>query len=184
LWRPRQDSLNRTLALTTAAAILFLVANLVPMLGIRVVGRATATTVIGGVVHLWDQGMVSVSGLVMLTAVLAPAIQIGFMLAIVLEGRREKPRRWVAILLRHNRHAQTWSMIEVMLLGVIVALVKITDYATVVPGDALFMLGALVVMLTAAQVIFDPREVWSTIQWANQGQQLEPAGDGREGALQ
>ncbi|MGH7934062.1 MAG: paraquat-inducible protein A, partial [Candidatus Binataceae bacterium] len=116
LRRPREDSLNRTLALTMAAAILFVVANLVPMLGIRVVGRATATTVMGGVVQLWDQGMLSVSGLVLFTAVLAPAIQITFMLAIVLEARRANPRRWVAFLLRHNRHAQTWSMVEVMLL--------------------------------------------------------------------
>jgi paraquat-inducible protein A len=167
LWRPREDSLNRTLALTMAAAILFIVANLVPMLGIRVVGRATATTVMGGVAQLWEQGMVAVAGLVLVTAVLAPALQIVFTLAIVLEARRERPRRWVAVLLRHHRHTQTWSMVEVMLLGVLVALVKITDYATVVPGYALFMLGALVVMLSAAQVMFDPHEVWRTVQWAD-----------------
>jgi paraquat-inducible protein A len=181
LWRPRADSLNRTLALAMAAAILFLVANLVPMLGIRVVGRATATTVVGGADHLWDQGMISVSGLVLFTAVLAPAIQIAFMLAIVLEARRGSPRRWIAVLLRHNRHAQTWSMVEVMLLGVLVALVKIADYATVVPGDALFMLGALVVMLSAAQVVFDPHEVWKSIQWASEEHRLELARSGSEG---
>jgi paraquat-inducible protein A len=175
LWRPREDSLDRTLALTLAAAILFIVANLVPMLGIRVVGRATATTVMGGVEQLWDQGMVAVAGLVLFTAVLAPALQIGFMLAIVLEARRGTPRQWVAVLLRYNRHTQTWSMVEVMLLGVLVALVKITDYAAVVPGDALFMLGALVVMLSAAQVMFDPREVWRRIQWANEAHGLDAA---------
>ncbi|MGH7934099.1 MAG: paraquat-inducible protein A, partial [Candidatus Binataceae bacterium] len=77
----------------------------------------------------------------------------------------------------------TWSMVELMLLGVLVALVKITDYATVVPGDALFMLGALVVMLTAAQVNFDPDEVWKSIQWASEDhQQLEPARDRMGGA--
>jgi paraquat-inducible protein A len=182
LRRPREDSLNRTLALTTAAAILFVVANLIPMLGIRVVGRATATTVVGGAVHLWDQGMFSVSGLVLFTAVLAPAIQISFMLAIVLGARSGKPRQWIAVLLRHNRRVQTWSMVEVMLLGVVVALVKIADYATVVPGDALFMLGALVVMLSAAQVIFDPEEVWKSIQWASEDHQLEPAQNGLGGA--
>jgi paraquat-inducible protein A len=167
LWRPREDSINRTLALTIAAAILFIVANTVPMLGIRVVGRSTSTTVMGGVAQLWAQGMVSVAALVFFTAVLAPALQICFMLAIAIEARGENPRRWIAVLLRHNRHTQTWSMVEVMLLGVLVALVKIKDYASVVPGDALFMLGALVVMLSAAQVTFDPRQVWARIEWVD-----------------
>lgn len=182
LRRTRYDSLNRTLALALAAAILFIVANMVPMLGISVVGRQTATTVIGGVIQLWGQGMYAVATLVMFTAVAAPALQIGLLLAITLEARGGRPRRWIAALLRHSRHAATWSMVEVMLLGVLVALVKITDYATVIPGDALFMLGALVVMLAAAQATFDPHEVWRTIQWADGGRGLDLTGEPAQGA--
>jgi paraquat-inducible protein A len=182
LRRRRVDSLNRTLALTLAAAILFIVANLIPMLGIRVVGRATATTVLGGVAHLWEHGLLTVAALVLLTAVVAPALQIGFTLAIVVEALRENPRRWVAALLRNYRIAQTWSMVEVMLLGVLVALVKITDYATVIPGVALFMLGALVVMLSAMQVVFDPQEVWRKIEWAQDIRSIDAAGGPYEGA--
>ncbi len=81
--------------------------------------------------------------LVLFTAVVAPALQIGFMLAIVLGARRERPPRWVGTLLRHHPTTRTWSMIEVMMLGVLVALIKIADYATVIPGLALFALGAL-----------------------------------------
>ena len=104
--------------------------------------------------------------LVLFTAVIAPALQIGFMLAIVLGARRERPPRWVGTLLRHYPATRTWSMIEVMMLGVLVALVKIADYATVIPGVALFMLGALVFLLAAMQASFDPREVWERIEWA------------------
>lgn len=53
LWRPRKDSLNRMLALAFAAAILYVIANTVPMLGLTVVGREAFTTVIGGAQHLW-----------------------------------------------------------------------------------------------------------------------------------
>ena len=52
------------------------------------------------------------------------------------------------------------------MLGVLVALVKIADYATVIPGTALFVLGALIVVLTVMQASFEPREVWERIQWA------------------
>ena len=63
----------------------------VPMLGLTILGRAASTTVIGGAQHLWDDGQETVSALVFFTAVLAPALQIIFMLAIVL-GARRKPR--------------------------------------------------------------------------------------------
>jgi paraquat-inducible protein A len=66
-------------------------------------------------------------------------------------------------------------MIEVMMLGVLVALVKIADYATVIPGIALFVLGALAVLLAAIQATFDPDEVWSRIRWVNESGQRSAA---------
>lgn len=171
LWRRRDDSLSRTLALAVAAAVLYLVANSVPMLGLTVVGREASTTVIGGALHLWQGGQETVAILVLFTAVVAPALQIFLMLAIVLGAHREPAPRWVAALLRHHRTTQTWSMIEVMMLGVLVALVKIADYATVIPGTALFMLGALIGILAAMQASFEPREVWERIEWAGAGRQ-------------
>jgi paraquat-inducible protein A len=56
-----------------------------------------------------------------------------------------------------------------MMLGVLVALIKIADYAKVVPGLALFALGALIVLLAAMQATFDPREVWRRVAWASSG---------------
>ena len=52
------------------------------------------------------------------------------------------------------------------MLGVLVALIKIADYAKVTPGLALFALGALVFVLAAMQASFDPREVWDRVEWA------------------
>ena len=167
LWRRREDSLNRTLALTLAAALLYVVANTVPMLGLTIVGREASTTVIGGAEHLWSNGQQVVAVLVLLTAVIAPALQISLMLAIVLGALRERPPRWVGTLLRHHPTTRTWSMIEVMMLGVLVALIKIMDYATVIPGLALFTLGALIFLLAGMQASFDSREVWERIQWAD-----------------
>ena len=166
LWRRREDSLDRTLALALAAAVLYLIANSVPMLGLTAVGHAAFTTVLGGAQQLWHDGRQTVAVLVLFTAVVAPALQIGFMLAIVLAARRSRPAGWVGTLLRHHPTTATWSMIEVMMLGVLVALIKIADYAKVIPGLALFALGALVFVLAAMQASFDPREVWDRIEWA------------------
>jgi len=169
LWRHREDSLNRTLALSIAAALLFLVANAVPMLSLSLVGREASTTVLGGVMHLINTCPAIVGLLVLFAAVVAPALQIGFMLAIVIGAHRQRPPRWVGILLRHQPLARTWSMIEVMMLGVLVALVKIADYATVIPGVALFVLGALIFLLAGMEASFDARDVWERVEWAGSG---------------
>jgi paraquat-inducible protein A len=166
LWRCRVDSLNRALPLALAALVLYVIANSVPMLGLTVVGRAAFTTVFGGAMQLWHDGQRIVAVLVFCSAVAAPALQIGFMLAIVLGAQRRRPGRWVGMLLRYQPTTRTWSMIEVMLLGVLVALVKIAELATVIPGLALFALGALVFVLAAMQASFDPREVWGRLEWA------------------
>jgi paraquat-inducible protein A len=166
LWRHKPDSLNRTFSLTIAALVLYLIANTVPMLGLHAAGREAFTTVVGGAHQLWLDGQQIVSVLVLFAAVISPALQIGFLLLIVIGCQRERPPAWVGLFLRHLHFTRTWSMIEVMLLGVLVALTKIADYATVILGTALFALFALVVLLAAIQSIFDPREVWQRVRWA------------------
>jgi paraquat-inducible protein A len=175
LWRKREDALNRTLALTLGAAILYVVANSIPMLGLTVVGRQAATTVLGGALHLWENDQRLVGILVFFTAIVAPALQILFMLGITLGALRERPPRWVGPLLRHHPATRTWSMIEVMMLGVLVALIKIADYATVIPGLALFILWALVFLLAGIQSSFDPRVVWTRIVWEDDAVRPLPA---------
>jgi paraquat-inducible protein A len=91
------------------------------------------------------------------------------MLAIVLGAHLERVPRWVGTLLRHHPTTSTWSMLEVMMIGVLVALIKIADYAKVIPGVALFAVAALVFILAAIQANFDPREVWDKVEWAEEG---------------
>ena len=167
LWRHGVDILDRTLALTVAAGILYLIANLAPMLGLEVVGRTAATTVFGGAQQLWRDGRETVSVLVLFTVVVAPALQIAFLIGILVGAQRPRPPRWVGLLLRFHPATQIWSMIEVMLIGVLVALVKIAELATVVPGIALYALAGLAVLFAAIQSIFDPHEIWQRIEWAD-----------------
>ena len=161
----KRDSINRVLALTVTALIVFVVANVEPLMSLSVAGRESRTTILGGAVEMWlgDEKIASV--IVALFAVVAPALQIGFMLAILLSVRRPPAPRWVGTLLRWTEVSGLWSMIEVMMLGLLVALVKIASIAAVVPGVGIFAAGALIVLLTAMSSGFDPREVWSRVRW-------------------
>lgn len=174
LWRRKKDSLNRTLALAVASGILLVIANCVPMLGLTAVGRECFTTIFRGAELLWEHGMHAVAALVFFTAVLAPALQVGIMLAVLLGARCQRPPAWVGTLLKNLPPTILWSMLEVMLLGVLVSLTKIAEYATVIPGHALFAVGALVVLLAAMQASFDPREIWARVEWAHEQRKSAP----------
>jgi len=75
------------LALSLAAAVVYVVANAAPMLSLKAVGHQASTTVFGGAVQLWNDGQEIVAGLVLFAAVVAPGLQIAVMLAVTLGAR-------------------------------------------------------------------------------------------------
>jgi paraquat-inducible protein A len=162
----RPDSLNRTLALTVAAAIALLIANAVPLLGLSAAGREASTTILGGVKSMWEEGQPLVSVIMLFAAVVAPALDIVLMLTILLAVRRPPAPVWVSTLLRVCRIIRPWRMVEVMLLGILVSLIKIAELATVITGVAMWAVAALIVLLAAMSSSFDPEEVWLRVKWA------------------
>jgi paraquat-inducible protein A len=161
------DPIDRPLALAVTAAIVLAVANAAPLMDLSAVGRQASTTIAGGVYEMWIRGEPVTAVIVAFCAIIAPACYILFMLAVLLAARRPPAPHWAGELLRWGLHMQPWSMFEVMLLGILVALIKIAELATVDPGIGLYALGALVVLLPAIMVTFDPREVWRRVEWAN-----------------
>jgi len=160
-------SLDRPLALTLAAAIVLIVANTQPMMGLSAVGRQASTTILGGAYEMWVQGRELTAMVVAFCVVIAPAGYLACMLAILLAARRPPAPPWVGGLLRWADAVKPWSMLEVMMLGVLVALVKIAELATVTPGIGMYATGLLVLLLPAIAVAFDPEEVWKRVEWAH-----------------
>jgi paraquat-inducible protein A len=70
-------------------------------------------------------------------------------------------------MLRSAHFVEPWSMTEVMMLGILVALVKIAQLATVIPGIGMYAAGAFVLLVAAVMATFDPREVWKRVEWAD-----------------
>jgi paraquat-inducible protein A len=154
------------LALTCTAAVVYLVANLLPLMGLSVVGRSASTTIIGGAYEMWQQGQMATAVLVAFCAVIAPGCYIALVLVLLLGVRRSPVPEWVGEILRWVRHLQIWSMLEVMLLGILVALVKIAELATVTPDFGLYGIGALVVLIPAIQRTLDVDALWQRVRWA------------------
>jgi paraquat-inducible protein A len=161
------DPLDRPLALTIAALIVLIVANTAPLMGLSAVGRTASTTIIGGAYDMWMQGQEVTAVIVAFCAVIAPAGYLLFMLTVLLAVRRPPAPQWVGEILRWAESMRPWSMGEVMLLGILVALIKIAELATVDAGIGMYAVGALVLLFPAIMVTFDPREVWNRVEWAD-----------------
>ncbi len=143
-----------------------MLANAFPLVGLRLQGELIQTTLFGTAQTLYAGGMRTVAAVVLVTTIVAPLIELTAMARLLLPLRfgtlpPARPR-----MLRALRMITPWRMVEVMMLGVLVALVKLAHLAEIVLGAALWSLAALVVLLAAAAATFEPRELWAHRQAA------------------
>jgi paraquat-inducible protein A len=164
LRRRQRNSVERTLALTIAASVLFAVANVFPFLSFDMKGRVTETTLATGVFDLWEQGVPEIAALVALTALVAPFTQLALLLYVLLPVHLGHVPWQMRRMFRLLRHVQPWSMMEVFLVGILVAVTKLVDMASVLPGLALWAFAGLIVALAGAMASLDPEAVWERLE--------------------
>ncbi len=162
LERDMSSQRRRVLPLTIAGLFMYIIANAFPIVEMEFRGLVNQVTLIGSVLALDAEGMPSVAILVLATTILFPLIQLLaliYLLAAPNKLGRSGDYLVFNLLVRMIQTLRPWVMVEVFLLGVIVAFVKMTSMATVLPGIALWALGALA-FLFAAVLSFNPRHLW------------------------
>jgi paraquat-inducible protein A len=151
---------ERILPLTIAGLVLFAIANIFPIVAIEINGAGSRTTLLGAVAALAMEERALVALLVLATTFLFPLVQLGVLLYLLVRGSNGAPPAGSDWMVRGIQSLRPWGMIEVFLLGVLVAIVKLSGMATIVPGPALWAFMLLTPLLTAV-VSFDPRLFWS-----------------------
>jgi paraquat-inducible protein A len=163
LWRNKPDSLDRTLAFLMGAAVLFLVANAFPIMRLDAQGLETSSTLAGTAWALHREGMNSVALLVFCTAILAPTLEVALMLYLLVPLRFGVVPHGLSVAFRIVSGIEPWGMVEVFMLGALVALVKLKHIATVHPGAALYAMAGFIMMLSAAAASFEKRALWERV---------------------
>jgi paraquat-inducible protein A len=156
---------DRALALSVAAAISLVVANTFPLMELHVVGRFATATIAGGAYQMWMQGERITSVLVAFCALIAPAGYLVFMMTLLIAARCSPIPGWTGEMLRWVGHLQVWSMLEVVMLGILVALIKIAQLASVDPGIGMYAFGTTVLLIPAVMLSFDRWDIWRRIAW-------------------
>src|SRR5918992_5543576 len=155
-------SLRLTAALAIAALILYVPANIYPILRMHFYGAYSESTVWDGVVSLAQTEQYFVALIVFLASIAIPVLKLAGLLYLVISvrfglGRRLRSR---ARLYRFIDVVGPWAMLDVFLLAVLVALVKLGQIAIILPGPGLIAFTAVVVLTMLASASFDPRLIW------------------------
>ena len=158
LARHRSLSVDQLLAITVAAALLFLIANAYPLMAIEVGGLHSEATVWGTalpMLHGWTAWPAAVLALTMFILPLAQIALLLWLLSFARFGRRA-PGFCAALAALHR--SRPWSMTEVFLLGALVAIVKLSSWVHVSPGMGIWALASLTILLTVISMV--ERESW------------------------
>jgi len=158
----KPHSLERTSALLMAAALCYLPANLLPIMKITSLGRAQADTIMSGVVYLLTHGMWPLAIVVFTASVFVPILKIlilTFLLVSVHRGSGWRPVERTR-LYRITEAIGRWSMVDVFVVTILVALVRLGNLATVEAQSGAVFFGAVVVLTMLAAESFDPRLIW------------------------
>nr|CAA6812776.1 MAG: Paraquat-inducible protein A [uncultured Thiotrichaceae bacterium] len=164
LYRHRARMLESALALTLTGIILFILTNFFPLLGLKAQGLVQELTLWKATITFWQQGFQLLSMLLLLNLIVFPLFELFTLLWVMLTIRFNLSTRLARYLYRWMQQLKPWGMLEVFMLGVLVAVVKLGDLAVLVIGPAFWSFAALIVCMAAATAILDPFVVWNSLK--------------------
>jgi paraquat-inducible protein A len=162
----KPNSLSRTWALLIAAYILYIPANLLPVMTVISFGKGEADTILSGVKELIHAGMLPIALLVFFASITVPVLKLlvlTFLLLSVHYKSQWRPRERT-FLYRITEVVGRWSMIDIFMISILIALVKLDAVATIEPGAGAISFASVVILTMFAAMSFDPRLIWDSIE--------------------
>lgn len=163
LYTHRHQVVRRSLALVTTALLLYVPANFLPIMRLHLLGQTTEDTVWSGVLGLYDSGMQGIAVVVFLCSMAVPLLKLLCQLAVLLSIRLDVGRSYGLLLYRIYHHLRDWGMLEVYLMGILVAIVKLADLADLSLGLGLFCFVALLLVQVWLEVTMSPHQIWEAL---------------------
>lgn len=166
----KPNSLARTWALTLSAYLLYIPANVLPVMTVVSMGHDEPDTILSGVKALIVAGMWPLALLVFFASITVPVLKLVVLTYLLLSVQRKshwRPRDRT-VLYRLTEAVGRWSMIDIFMISILVALVKLGSIATIEPGAGAVAFAAVVVITMFAAMSFDPRLIWDALGESNE----------------
>lgn len=160
----KPNSIARTWALVLAAIIFYIPANLLPITTVISLGQAQSDTIMSGVIYFVHSGMWPIALVIFVASVFVPLLKLLILIILLISVQhksswRQKDR---TVLYRITEIIGRWSMVDIFVVTILVALVHLGGLATIHAGPGAIFFGAVVVITIFAAMSFDPRLIWDT----------------------
>ena len=162
--RARQHSSSWVLACSITAAVFYFTVLTAPFLEAIIYGRVRSSTLLTGIQALGERGLWILAGVVFMTAVLVPLVRIVAALLVFGGLHLRHPPRWIVPLFRYLKYTGSWSMVEIYLLGFLVAYTRLRAIVHVHVETAVFALIGLVLSMITVSSVLDHETVWEEMK--------------------
>jgi paraquat-inducible protein A len=158
----KPDSLQRTIALVVTASLLYIPANVLPIMTTDQLGRTTDSTIIGGIVLLIHHGSYPIAAVIFIASVLVPISKLFALSWLCWSVARRHPtsHHERTRLYRATELVGKWSMTDVFVVAILVALIQLGGLLQITAGTAAIAFGGVVIVTMLAAESFDPRLIW------------------------
>ena len=167
LFSHRHRVVRRSMALVLTALLLYVPANFLPIMQLNLLGQTSQDTVWSGVIGLYESGMQGIAVVVFLCSMAVPLLKLLCQLLVLLSIRMDFGRSYGLLLYRIYHHMREWGMLEVYLMGILVAMVKLMDLADLSLGLGLFCFIALLLVQVWLEVTMAPHHIWEALSGEN-----------------
>ncbi len=184
LYQRKPYSLSRTWAFLIAACIMYIPANLLPVMITRTLFGAQYDTILSGVIYFWVSGAYGLAAIIFIASFLVPLFKLTVLILLALLAQRgsdwRRPER--AKLYHIVEIIGRWSMLDVFVVSLLAGLVQIQGFAVIHAGVGIAAFGSVVVLTMLASLSFDPRLNWDgrDAQQAARERRREPSNEDRE----
>jgi len=161
--RPWNPSLQKTWAWLITSVLLYMPANFLPIMYTSKWGNAHESTILGGVIKLWEHGSYPIATIIFVASVLVPVgkILILIWLCLSVQLRQTTALQHKTQMYRLTELVGRWSMVDVFVVGILVALIQFGRAMTILPGPAALAFAGMVCTTMLAAISFDPRLLWA-----------------------
>jgi paraquat-inducible protein A len=162
----RPNSLARTWALLITAAILYIPANLLPIMTINSLGQGDPSTIMAGVIQLVQHGMFPIAAVVFIASILVPTFKLVGIGLLLFSVQRHQPlsARQRIVMYRFIEFIGRWSMLDIFVIAILVAVVNFGRLASVEANLGAAAFASVVILTMLAAVTFDPRLIWDNTE--------------------
>ncbi|WP_419662506.1 paraquat-inducible protein A [Desulfosarcina variabilis] len=162
----KPHSIHRTWALVIAAIIFYFPANLLPITVTTYLGSAQRDTIISGVLYFMHTGSWGIALIIFVASIVVPIAKLAILCGLLLSVQRQSHWRLKerSQLYRIIEVVGRWSMLDVFVVTVMVALVRLGYLSTIEAGPGVIYFAAVVVITMIAAMTFDPRLMWDALE--------------------